>query len=234
MKYNLVGQRFGRLLVIEETKERKVGNLREWTCLCDCGKTTSTLTASLMRGATTSCGCYHIERLATDKLTHGQSKNGKRTAEYGIWSGLKSRCYNPNREDYIRYGGRGIIVCERWLNSFDNFFEDMGARPTKNHSLDRFPNNENGIYEKSNCRWATSAEQARGRRQNKWYEYNGIIKVLQDWAVELNISPETIKFHSDKKGTNFSEQFNKLKAIGDKNRSKGFYGYLNRKEKYLK
>lgn len=221
MKYNLIGKRFGRLVVIEETMERRVWNLREWTCLCDCGKIKSIITISLTRGATTSCGCYHSERLKKDKTTHGHAKDGKRSLEYRVWAGMKSRCYNPKVKCFHNYGGRGIKVCDRWLNSFENFLEDMGERPSVLHSLDRFPD-ENGNYEPSNCRWATIAEQARGKRYNKWYEHNGVKMVLEDWAKELNVSPETIKNRSDKEETSFSEQFEKLKMIGDRNREKGF------------
>jgi hypothetical protein len=80
----------------------------------------------------------------------------KKTAEYRIWNGMKSRCLNPNRKDYPRYGGRGVTVCERWLR-FENFYADMGPRPSPKHSIDRIDND--GNYEPGNCKWATLAEQ---------------------------------------------------------------------------
>lgn len=97
--------------------------------------------------------------------------NGKRSAEYRAWSHMKTRCYNPNFNLWHRYGGRGIKVSSRWVNSFDNFYEDMGPRPSPKHSLDRICNW--GNYGPSNCKWSTKSEQARNRHNNLIVIYQG-------------------------------------------------------------
>ncbi len=94
-------------------------------------------------------------------LRNGQTK----IPEYGIWSGMKTRCYNPNVKKFNRYGGRGIIICDRWLNSFPDFYEDMGKRPTPKHQIDRIDNN--GNYEPLNCRWILPADNARNSSPTK-------------------------------------------------------------------
>ena len=95
------------------------------------------------------------------KTTNGMSK----TPEYKAWYNMKDRCFNPNHKCYSDYGGRGIKICDRWKNSFQNFFLDMGSRPTAKHSLDRIDNNAD--YFPKNCRWATKAEQVNNKRNNK-------------------------------------------------------------------
>jgi hypothetical protein len=96
-----------------------------------------------------------------------------------------NRCTNVNNEAYNDYGGRGITVCDRWLNSFEAFYEDMGPRPSPNHSIDR-EENDLGYY-KDNCRWATRVEQNNNRRDNVYYEHNGITKTISEWASEYGI-----------------------------------------------
>lgn len=118
----------------------------------------------LASGNTKSCGCLRRETtslVGLAKKTHGM----RDTPEYGVWANMKDRCYNPSSEDYKNYGGRGIKVCERWLNSFENFYEDMGEKPWSKllYSLDRI--NNDGNYEPSNCRWATVKQQVNNRRK---------------------------------------------------------------------
>lgn len=110
--------------------------------------------------------------IMTFQLKHGQTANGKISPEHKAWAAIKQRCYNPNASKYKYWGGRGITVCERWLNSFENFLADMGKRPSDKHSLDRFPNKE-GNYEPGNCRWATIEQQNENRSNNVIIEYNG-------------------------------------------------------------
>lgn len=105
------------------------------------------------------------------RLRHGQAVHPEATPEYRAWVGMRQRCENPDNGKYLIYGGRGIKVCDRW-QVFENFFADMGSKPTPLHSLDRYPN-PNGDYEPANCRWATAGEQSRNRRSNRLVRIDG-------------------------------------------------------------
>ena len=111
------------------------------------------------------------------------------TPEYPIWEHIKNRCSCPSN---ARYGGRGIKVCERWLNDVSAFIADMGPRPSLAHSIDRIDND--GDYEPGNCRWATATEQARNRRSSKLYSYNGESKTLTAWSEVSGVLSGTIWF----------------------------------------
>lgn len=159
---DLTGRQFGRLTVLRRTAENSKDGRPQWECQCVCGERVVLRGASLRTGNTRSCGCLQKESVGALRRTHG----GSNTDEYETWLGMKKRCLNHAHHKYPEYGGRGIVVCDRWRNSFENFILDMGPKPSPQHSLDRIDND--GPYDKDNCRWATSIEQSRNRRQRRW------------------------------------------------------------------
>jgi len=159
---DITGQRFGRLRVLKPIEQRY--RRYYWLCQCDCGQETTVDGIKLRNGNTRSCGCFRNETTVSRTLTHGHSKRKGWTQEYRSWTKIFQRCYNPKCKNFHDYGGRGITVCERWLQ-FENFIADMGNKPTPKHSLDRI--NNDGNYEPGNCRWATHTEQMRNRRPFK-------------------------------------------------------------------
>lgn len=178
---DIEGQRYGRLVVIGHLGVVK-GN-RHWLCQCDCGELRSTQISALKSGKTQSCGCMAREMTSERSVTHGMTMS----PEFNVWCSMKKRCNNPSHKSYKDYGGRGIRVCERWLNSFENFLSDVGERPSPKHSLDRFPD-QNGNYEPDNVRWATIKEQQRNRRSNTLLTFNGVTLTIIEWSERTGLS----------------------------------------------
>jgi hypothetical protein len=176
-------QRFGRLVVLAETNYRDRTQSIRWLCQCDCGNLCLATRTALRRGSKKSCGCLRKELdkiLPTRPVTHGMS----RTSTFKSWCTMIRRCRDQNYKDYKYYGGRGIIVCERW-HSFENFYADMGERPP-GMTLDRV--NTDLQYNKQNCRWADHTTQMNNTRRNRYLTYRGVTLTMSQWAKQANIS----------------------------------------------
>lgn len=132
-----------------------------------------------------------IESNRLRKTTHGMTKS----PEWQAWFSMLKRCRNPSDQHYPDYGGRGITVCDRWRDSFENFYADMGPRPSPDHSIDRKDND--GNYEPSNCRWATKSEQARNRRirrDRERYHVDGEMLTTAQIAIKFGLKYHTLRY----------------------------------------
>lgn len=182
---DLSGKEFGRLTVVSISDSRDTSGKPCWLCQCSCGETRVVSGSCLRRGMTKSCGCLMIERTKESNTKHGF----KGTRVYRIWSGIKNRCYNPASKDYARYGGRGIVLCDRWMD-FQNFLSDMGLPPTNKHSIERKINSLG--YSLLNCEWATALEQAQNRRSSIYVTFQGKLYTASQLDRTLGFYPGTI------------------------------------------
>lgn len=180
---NLLGLRFSRLLVIGEGPKRR---MTYWRCECDCGCIKNVRHDHLAAGLTTSCGCWRSEQTRKRNRTHGV----RAAVEYGVWGKMIQRCENPNNPKWKYYGARGIKVCKRWRRSFAAFLQDMGPRPSGDHSVERRDND--GPYSKRNCIWATRIEQANNKRNNARVTIFGRTQTVAQWKREIGISQLSI------------------------------------------
>lgn len=190
MSPNIVGKRFGRLIALEKTIFK---NRKYWICKCDCGKSTLVTYSDLKRSHTTSCGCYHTERIRSAK-THGVS----RTRIYKIYKGMKQRCYNSNNPNYKDYGLKGVKVCDEWLDDPSAFYEwsiKNGYKPSL--TIDRIDSNKG--YSPNNCRWATRLQQSNNLNTNKVIEFKGESRNLSEWSkiTKINYSTLQQRFNRD-------------------------------------
>lgn len=183
---DVVGQRFGRLVVVCRANSRSEQRPR-WLCRCDCANEKIIRGSHLRDGLIESCGC----RLAEIRITHGASH----TREYGIWENMKQRCTNPKSSRYDRYGGRGIKMCATWANSFEAFLRDMGACP-EGHSVDRIDND--GDYEPGNCRWAPPDVQRNNRSDNRYVVLNGQRMTITQASKHVGLPPPVVFYRLNK------------------------------------
>lgn len=189
------GDRYGRWEIIQETERQRSSagrSCRMVECRCECGTIREVKLGSLRQGKPSqSCGC--LQREAARENGHRNRTHGvSHCPTYVSWSMMKQRCYNPNEVEYASYGGRGITVCDRWLDSFESFLEDMGERPSLRHSIDRYPDNS-GNYEPGNCRWATQRQQNRNRRSNVLLTFHGETMCISEWAERIGLPRKTLE-----------------------------------------
>lgn len=180
---DLTGQKFGRLLVLEQIKNSK---RTSWKCQCSCGNIVPISTNSLRTKGTKSCGCLHNKLLSERNTTHGMAHS----PEYRIWSHMIGRCHNSADQAFKNYGGRGITVCNKWRNDFMAFFNYAGKRPSPKLSIDRIDNNFG--YKPGNVKWSNRTEQQNNTRVNHLITINGITKNITQWAKFVGIRSRTI------------------------------------------
>lgn len=183
---DITNLRFGKLIVLKYYSIALNGGGSNWLCACDCGNTVICLSNRLRRGLVNSCGCISKEITIKRNYKHGLA-NSKL---YRVYRAMISRCLNKKNKSYKYYGGRGIKVCDRWLESFENFYEDMGNKYSNGLSIDRI--DVNGDYCPENCKFSNSIEQARNKTDNILIEYNNDKKILKDWADYYNLSYKAV------------------------------------------
>lgn len=190
-----LGEVYNSFTVVSHADRGPKGGARV-VCLCVCGKLKVVICSRIRTGHIKSCGCMKTERTREANKTHGQSRGDSSKLGYSSWKSMRMRCISPTYSSYPNYGGRGIRVCDRWLNSFENFLEDMGPRPSDQHSLDRIDNS--GNYCPENCRWATVEQQVNNKRSSIYVEYGGEVLTVGQWAKKLNKCRETLRYRYHK------------------------------------
>lgn len=183
---DLTGYTFGRWRVLNFSHSNH-NKKACWVCECSCGIVRTVLSNNLVSGKSRSCGCYNSDVVVERNTIHGLSSS----SEHMIWCSLLQRCTNPRHVRYADYGGRGITVCESWLK-FENFYADMGPRPSKDRSLDRIDND--GPYCKENCRWATRKEQNNNTRANKLVTHGDLTMTISQWSVIYGVPSSVISY----------------------------------------
>lgn len=205
---DLTGMIFGRLTILKYLGKQGTKTFHYWECACECGNPKIAYTGMLRSRKVLSCGCLRSERSRAWAIspeaqelrtTHGYAARGHRVEEYGIYAGMKSRCTHPwNGRFQKNYAGRGITICDRWLNGengkggFECFYDDMGKRPSKKHSLDR--EDANGGYGPDNCKWATRKEQANNTRRTVRFVHEGKTITLTD-AIDMGLVKSRLQIY---------------------------------------
>lgn len=175
IEYNK-GDAIGNVKYISELPSINGGRKAIFSCVC--GKYFSSAMRSVRTGDTKSCGCIKKAMLKIKNVAYTKRTTHKNT--YGCWQAMHARCYTKSHTSYANYGGRGILICERWKNNFENFYLDMGERPTINHSIDRIDVNKG--YSPENCKWSTAKEQQNNKRNNSFVSFAGKTLTKTEWG----------------------------------------------------
>lgn len=178
---DLTAKTFGRLTVTSRAENTSQGQAR-WNCVCECGAKITVPSVVLRDGRSRSCGCLKHDELKKRSTRHGHSA-GKQSPTYYSWAGMVGRCTNPSHTAFSNYGGRGVLVCDRWLD-FNHFLADMGEKPA-GMSIDRIDNL--GNYAPGNCRWSTLTQQARNKRNSRKLTHDGLTLTVPEWAERLGL-----------------------------------------------
>ena len=205
---DLSGKTFSGWTVIRRTENR--GRRTMWECVCVCGAKRDVQAESLTSGKSASCGCISREATSQRSKTHGM----RHTREWNTWNRMIQRCTNKKNPAFKDYGGRGIFVCERWLNSFENFYADMGD--SNGLQIDRI--NNNGNYEPGNCRWTTCKQNCRNRRNSRLIEFGGETKCVTEWAEHFSVCSKSLSYRI-RSGMSFEEAISLLKSTSRNNLS---------------
>lgn len=199
-------QKFGKLTALYRVQDyvSPSGNRKtRWMCLCDCGNYAIAQASQLKSGNTKSCGCRKIEAAkenAAKNVKHGEIH----TRLYGIWAGIKARCYGPYMQDYKNYGGRGITMCDEWRYNYVAFRDWALSHGYRDDlTIDRI--DVNGNYCPENCRWITVKEQCNNTRVNRYITIDGVTKTKTQWAEQYGMSQETLGYRLDHLGMDIEE-----------------------------
>ena len=183
---SLIGKRFKALTIIEFSHYAN-DYQTHWLCKCDCGVVKSMNLVNLKSDRVKSCGCLKTERIKKLMTTHNKSNHPL----YTVWKGMKARCYNPKEKYYYNYGGRGVRVCDSWLNDFSAFYEwAINNGWQKGLELDKDINDTSGllVYSPATCKFVTKLDNANKKRNNKIIEIDGVSKTVTEWALSLGVS----------------------------------------------
>lgn len=179
---DLTGTICGKWRVVSKSDKKGLHGEIYWNCICDCGTEKKIVAASIRKGVSKSCGCAGKDWCRT----HGMEG----TSEYNSWAAIIQRCENTKSQNYKNYGARGIRVCKRWRESFENFYADMGPK-TKGSSIDRI--NNDGNYEPGNCRWTDQKTQSRNQRNTIYLEYKGERRPMAEWAELMGLKRKILE-----------------------------------------
>ncbi len=206
MNRDEVDRKYGRLTVMSLMSIDRDRH-RHWLCKCDCGASVTVSQNALRCGATRSCGCFNREIITK----HGESH--PRTKEFMAWQRMIGRCNNLNNKYYNDYGGRGITVCQRWIESYLAFLSDVGRAPSPDHTLGRKDNN--GNYEPGNVRWETMKQQNINKRSNRLIDIGGKVQTMREWADETGMKYSTLKTRIRRGGSPHEAIYGPVKERGN-------------------